>query len=145
MCEKSELAVQCFMEGFNCSQSVFSTYCEDYGLDKEMALKVSGAFGGGMGYIGETCGAVTGAFMLAGLKYGKCKVGDNEAKEKTYRLVQEFTHRFKTEYGSVKCKDLITYDLSNEEERQKANEAGVFTSICPALVKRAAEIIEELL
>ncbi len=145
MCKRSDLAVQCFSEGFNCSQAVFTTYCEDLGLDKETALKISGAFGGGMGHIGETCGAVTGAFMLIGLKYGKFKKEDNEAKEKTYMLVKQFADCFKEEYGSVKCKDLIKYDISFEEELAKAREAGVFESMCPMVVKKAVEIIEDIL
>lgn len=145
MCNKSDLAMHCFNNGFNCAQAVFTTYCEELGLDTEIALKISGAFGGGMGHIGETCGAVTGAFMLIGLKYGKSKVDDNNAKEKTYALVQEFNKVFKADFGSVKCKELIKYDISIDEEMQKAREEGVFKSVCPLLVKRAVEIIEEIL
>ena len=145
MCNKSDLAVQCFSNGFNCSQAVFSTYCEELGLDKETALKVSCAFGGGMGLIGETCGAVTGAFMAIGLKYGKFKADDIAAKEKTYALVQEFTKRFKDEFGSVKCKDLLKYDISDAEEMKKAAEEGLFKSLCPMIVKRATEIVEDIL
>jgi len=57
-------AVSCFKDGFSCSQAVLSAYGEHFGLDHEMASEVSGAFGGGMGHLGETCGAVTSAFML---------------------------------------------------------------------------------
>jgi C_GCAxxG_C_C family probable redox protein len=64
MMDEVEHAVSCFKDGFSCSQAVLSAYGEQFGLDREMALKVSGAFGGGMGHLGETCGAVTGAFML---------------------------------------------------------------------------------
>lgn len=145
MCKRADLAVQCFNNGFNCSQAVFTTYCEELGLDRETALKISGAFGGGMGHIGETCGAVTGAIMLIGLKYGKSKVDDNSAKEKTYSLVKEFAKRFKDDYSSVRCKDLIKYDISIDEELTKARDAGVFNSICPKLVIRAVEIVEEIL
>jgi C_GCAxxG_C_C family probable redox protein len=145
MSKQGELALQCFTGGFSCSQAVFSTYCEGLGLDKETALKISGAFGGGMGHIGETCGAVTGAFMVIGLKYGKYRVEDNTAKEETYRKVQEFAKRFRTEFGSLRCQDLITYDLRLDEEVNKAREAGVFKTICPKLVKRAAELVEKIL
>jgi len=80
---KPECSVQRFFSGFNCAQAVFSTYSSEFGLEPELALRISSSFGGGMGYIGETCGAVTGAFMLIGLKYGKVKAEDNAAKEKT--------------------------------------------------------------
>ncbi len=145
MCNKSDSAVQCFTNGFNCAQAVFTTYCEELGLDKETALKISCAFGGGMGLIGETCGAVTGAFMVIGLKYGKSKADDNAAKDKTYALVKEFSKRFKAEFGSVNCKELLKYDIGNLEEMKKAAEEGLFKSLCPRLVKRATEIVEEIL
>ncbi|UCD85357.1 MAG: C_GCAxxG_C_C family protein, partial [Deltaproteobacteria bacterium] len=79
---KVKSAVSCFKEGFSCSQVLLSTYGTDFGLDRETALKVAGAFGGGMGRMGEVCGAVTGAFMVIGLKHGMVKGEDNKAKEK---------------------------------------------------------------
>lgn len=145
MSKQSESAVNFFNEGFNCAQAVFTSHCEDFGLDKKTALKISGAFGGGMGHIGEACGAVTGAFMLIGLKHGKNEAHDNEAKEKTYALVKEFNRRFVAEFGSVKCKELLPFDISNNDELKKAVEAGVFRTICPKLVKRSVEIVEEVL
>ncbi len=142
---KSSEANLCFNQGFNCSQAVLSTYCESLGLDKTTALKLSCAFGGGMGRIGETCGAVTGALMLIGLKYGKCKAGDNESKEKTYQLVQKFADSFKAEFGSVRCKDILKFDISKQEEHDQARDSGVFKTVCPNLVKRAVEIVEDIL
>ena len=64
MTDEVEHAVSCFKDGFSCSQAVLSAYGEQFGMNREMTSKVSGAFGGGMGHLGETCGAVTGAFML---------------------------------------------------------------------------------
>ncbi|MEA3294019.1 MAG: C-GCAxxG-C-C family protein [Euryarchaeota archaeon] len=65
---KIECAVSCFKEGFSCSQALLSTYGPQFDLNREMALKVSGAFGGGIGHMGETCGAVTGVIMVIGLQ-----------------------------------------------------------------------------
>lgn len=143
--KKTDAVVHCFNSGFNCSQAVFSTYCSKLGLDEEMGLRIAGSFGAGMGFIGETCGAVTGAFMLIGLKYGKVYSEDNDAKEKTYSLVQEFTRRFKVINNSVKCKELLAYDISIPEEMNIVLEKQLFSTICPKLVKDSSEIIEELL
>lgn len=143
--KKSECSVQCFNNGFNCAQAVFSTHCKQLGLDSETTLKIAGGFGGGMGHIGETCGAVTGAFMLIGLKYGKVKTDDNAAKEKTYTLVQEFAERFKAINGSVRCKDLLGCDISTALGMQTAKDAQLFTTICPKMVRDSSEIVEELL
>jgi len=143
--KRSECSKQCFFNGFNCAQSVFSTYCSELGLESEMALRIAGSFGGGMGHIGETCGAVTGAFMLIGLKHGKVNVEDNAAKEKTYALVQEFTRKFIAMHGSVKCSDLLGCDISIPGELENAAEKQLFSTICPNLVKDSSEIVEELL
>lgn len=96
-----EEAVSCLKEGFSCSQAVLSAYGTESGLDREIALKVSGAFGGGMGRMGGTCRAVTGAFMVIGLKYGETKAEDNQTREKAYRLVREFVAGFESRNGSV--------------------------------------------
>lgn len=143
--KKSDCSEQCFSSGFNCAQAVFSTYSSELGLDPELALRIAGGFGGGMGHIGETCGAVTGAFMLIGLKHGKVSFDDNAAKERTYALVQEYTRKFIAMHGSVKCKELLGYDISVPEEMNEAREKQLFVTICPKLVKDSSEIIEELL
>jgi C_GCAxxG_C_C family probable redox protein len=144
MC-KPDCAVECFNNGFNCAQAVFSTYCGQLGLDKTTALKVAGGFGGGMGYIGETCGAVTGAFMLIGLKHGKIHSDDNNAKERTYALIKEFTKQFKDINGSVKCTELLGYDMSTPEGLKAAREANLWSTVCAKLVRDSAQIVEGLL
>ena len=140
-----ECAVSCFEEGFSCAQAVFSAYGPQYGLDRELALKVAGAFGGGMGHMGHVCGAVTGAFMVIGLKYGKTRPEDNETRDKAYSLVQEFTRRFESRNGSIVCRELLGHDISTPAALEMAREKGLFENLCPRLVQDAAEIIEEIL
>ena len=141
---KSENAVKCFADGFNCAQAVLSSFSEEYSCPKELALKISGAFGSGMGQLGETCGAVTGALMIIGLKYGKYKISDTESKDRTYACVKQYSDNFKLRFGSIKCTDLIKFNLSNHEELIEARKAGVFQSICPELIKCSVEILESL-
>jgi C_GCAxxG_C_C family probable redox protein len=143
--KKSKHAVSCFKKGFSCSQAVLSTYSEQFGLDHELALKVSGAFGGGMGRMGETCGAVTGAFMIIGLKYGKTRAEDEQTKEKAYTLVQEFVKKFKARNGSILCRELLGCDISTPEGKKLMEEKQLTTTLCPKYVEDAAEIIEEIL
>jgi C_GCAxxG_C_C family probable redox protein len=141
---KSDRATACFEGGFSCSQAVFTAFSAELGLDQETALKLAGGFGGGMGHTGYTCGAVSGAVMAIGLKHGKCRAEDNEAKAKTYALVQEFCRRFKARHGSLLCTELIGHDLSRPEEAEAAREAGKFKTVCPQLVRDAVEIVEEI-
>ena len=72
----------------NCSLAILSTYAEDLGLDREVALKAAAGFGGGMGRMAGTCGAVTGALMVLGLKHGPVEADDQQGKESVYERVQ---------------------------------------------------------
>ena len=124
---------------------MLSSFGEALGLDHELALRVAGAFGGGMARMGETCGAVTGAFMVIGLQYGKVKAEADKAREQTYELVREFVTQFKARHGSIVCRELLGSDLNKPEERDAALHKGLFDTICPRLVRDAVEIVEEIL
>jgi len=84
-----EKAVSLFKEGYNCSQSVFAAYADRYGIDKEMALKLSASFGGGMGRMREVCGAVSGMLMVAGLEIGATEGKDVIGKKANYDIKTE--------------------------------------------------------
>ncbi|MBE3144151.1 MAG: C_GCAxxG_C_C family protein [Planctomycetes bacterium] len=140
-----EIAVSCFDSGFVCSQAILSTFGPRFGLNRELALRVAGAFGGGKARIGETCGAVTGALMAIGLCYSKVKPEDDEAKEFTYRLVNRFVEEFKQQYGSIHCRDLLGYDISTVEGRQLAKQNDLFDTKCRNFVRSSPEILESLL
>lgn len=135
-------AIECFSNGFNCSQAILSTYCEQFGLDKKTAMKISCGFGAGMGRLGETCGAVTGAYLLIGLVYGKFSKEDDQAKEKTYALIQEFAKRFEERNSTTACRELLGVDLISGDKQIAAAQV---KSVCPKVVRDAAEIIEEVL
>ncbi len=138
-------AAKCFTDGFNCSQAVVSTYCEQLGLDKQTALKLSCPFGSGMARSAKTCGAVSGAYMLIGLKFGQYLPEDKEAKEKCYQLAKEFTDKFNEIHGSINCYDLLKVDLSTPEGLQYIKDNDLWNTLCPIFVSDAAQIIEELL
>ena len=142
---KIDEAVSCYNSGFNCSQAVLSTYGTEFGIDRDTALKLSTGFGGGMGRMGETCGAVTDAFMVLGLKYGKCIADDDNKRERTYELVNEFSRRFEEKNGSIVCKNLLNCDISIKAELIRARDANLFKTLCPKMVGDAAEILEEML
>ncbi len=140
-----EQALSCFKEGFMCSQALLSTYCEEFGLENELALKLADGFGGGMGRMGETCGAVTGAFMVIGLKHGRAAIEDTQAHEKTDSLINEFVAKFKSSNGSILCNELIDCDISTPEGLTRAREKKLFTTMCPKYIQDAAELVEQIL
>ena len=144
MSVKTEKAVKRFKGGFNCSQAIFSSYSEQFGLDFDKACKIATGFGGGMRMAG-TCGAVTGAFMVLGLKYGNNPEKDKNAKANTYKKIEDFTSRFKARNNSVACGELLGCDISTLEGAKEAHDKGLFSIICPRLVQDATEILEEML
>jgi C_GCAxxG_C_C family probable redox protein len=124
---------------------VLTAYAEELGLDRETALKIASPFGAGMARMGETCGAVTGAFMAIGIKHGRTKADDEAAKERTYELMHEFVKRFKERNTSILCNVLLGFDVSTPEGRKRASERDTHANVCPKYVQDAAEILEELL
>ena len=126
-----ERAVRRFAEGFNCSQAIISAYAEPLGLEEEIALKIAAGFGGGMGRLGRTCGAVTGAFMVLGLRYGR-NSPDQAAKERIYARIQEFADRFNARNASLTCKGLLGVDISTPEGHELAQKNSFSPRCAPA-------------
>jgi len=140
----SDKAVALFREGFNCSQAVCAVYAEQCGLNRELALKVSGGFGGGMGRSGEICGALSGAVIIIGLKHSGVKAHDKTARMKTYDLTRELLQRFKFRNNTLYCRELIGCDISTPEGFKRAMDEKIIPTRCPKFIRDAAEILEEI-
>jgi C_GCAxxG_C_C family probable redox protein len=140
---KSRRAFERFLTDHNCCQSILEIFGPEYGLDEDTALRLGTGFGGGMGRMGEICGAVTGAFLALGLKYGDPRA-NNEAKDRTYDVVREFTKRFAARHGSIQCRKLLGCDIGTPEGMAEAKNKDLFNTLCATFVRDAAEILEEL-
>jgi C_GCAxxG_C_C family probable redox protein len=138
-----EQTVVCFKKGLNCAQAMLSTYGPQFGLGREDAIRIARAFGSGMG-MGETCGAVTGALMVIGLKHAKLK-DSFFSKDKTEDIAREFVERFKARNKTTECKELLGCDVSLFEGLKTAKKEKHFKRRCPTFVRDAAEIVEEIL
>ncbi len=125
---------------FNCAQTVFSLFADDLGIDEKTALKIASGFGGGMA-CAETCGAVTGSYMVIGMKYGHSTSNPDE-KEKTKQLIRKFNAEFKKAHGTLICKNLTGFDISTPEGSAAASEADVFRTQCPGFLKTACNLLE---
>lgn len=141
---KQDEALRIHQCGFNCSQAVLGAYCEDLGLDLGLGYRISAGFGGGMRK-GEVCGAVTGAIMALGLRYGHFIEGDTEGKNMIAAKTQAFNQRFEEMNGSLICKELLGYNSSIEEERALIVEKGLFDTVCPKAITDAVMILEKML
>ena len=141
---KTDKALELFSNNFNCSQAVLTAFADDFGLDEKLALKLGTSFGGGARN-GEICGAVSGALMVLGLKYGHFDAADSEQKARAYSIAVEYTKRFKEANGSIVCRDLLGYDLTKPDEMACIKEKGLFGDVCPKAIKSAVEILEGVL
>ena len=107
MGSRVEKAVELFMSGYNCSQSVFAAYSDLFGMDREQALKVSCSMGGGMGRMREVCGTVSGMAMVAGMVCGNTDPSDQAAKTKNYETVRKMADAFKAQHKSIICREIF--------------------------------------
>ena len=141
-----ENAAELFKKGYNCSQAVFAAFCDELGMDFEIALKLASSFGGGMGRLREVCGAVSAMFMVAGLKCGYTDPKDNTSKQSHYELIQMLARRFEEENGSIICRELLGLDIHHDiPVPEKRTEKYYKKRPCAELVKCAANIIDEVI
>jgi len=142
---KQEIALNYFNNKFNCSQAVLASFGKDLGLLEDECLKIACAFGGGMGRQQLTCGAVTGALMVLGLKYGKAFNDDESKKTDTYTKASEFLKKFEKLNGSTTCKVLLqNLDMNNANDLQKINELNLFKINCEKYISDAVTILEKI-
>lgn len=134
---------QLFGQGLDCSQVTAGRFAEELHMDETVLRKISACFGGGM-MCGETCGAVTGALIVIGLKYGHSEKGDWEQKRKMQEKAAEFRKLFLEKYPSCICRELLGHDLSQPGEMEKVLEKGLLTEFCPQVVKDVIEILEHI-
>lgn len=142
----SQIAEAKFMEGYNCAQSVLFSFCGELGLDEDAALKLSCGFGGGMGRMGEVCGAVSGGIIALGLKFGRGKNDERAATDFAYSKIRAFVNRFSAKHGSCRCRDLLNgCDLTSPAGQTYFKENECFNIICRPCVRDAAAMVAEMM
>lgn len=142
--DHAQRAKELFKEGYNCSQSVLGAFCDELDIDFKMAVMLSSSFGGGMGRLREVCGAVTGMFMAAGLKYGYSDPSDIKAKAEHYKLIQELAGEFKKLNGSIICRELIEEKRNDISPVPEARTVEYYKKRpCAELVAIAADILDK--
>jgi C_GCAxxG_C_C family probable redox protein len=132
MTERMTRAASLHEQGYNCAQSVVCAYCDLFGVDENTAFKMSEGFGLGMGMM-ETCGALSGAFMLIGLRDSKGSANPGETKAHTTKMAREMAEKFKEKNGSYLCREL------------KGVTDGKVRRSCPGCIEDACRLIEDML
>ena len=131
-----------FLEGFNCAQALTVAFCDVTGMDKKEAARLAAPFGGGMGRMRETCGAVSGMLLVAGFLWGYDTPGDDVSKAAHYRLVQKLAGKFRERTGSILCRELLGNPPSDPNPTPRTADF-YKTRPCAGFVTLAAEILDE--
>ena len=139
---RKEKATELYKSDYNCAQSVVKAF-EDYlGTKTQTLVDMAKGFGGGMGRLQLTCGALTGAFMVMSSLY---KNSTPEDKNQLTKDIQEIASRFNEVHGDLNCKALIKYDLNDEKEHQKAKDEKVFEEKCTKFIETSVELVDEFI
>ena len=142
--KRVQQAVENFMQGYGCCQSVVAAFADLYGLDEKMAKRIGAGFGGGVGRMRMMCGAVSGIVVLVGLDCGQTEGDDREGKSACYKVVQELLHESEAQNGSLICAELL--GLNGYEKAHSSYVASPRTAEyykkrpCAAKVESAARI-----
>jgi C_GCAxxG_C_C family probable redox protein len=142
---KEDYAIDQFTKGYNCAQSVLTAFHDDIKIDEKDLLKLASGFGGGMGHLQLTCGAVTGAFMVISLTQGYKDPNDWVAKDKTYSKIKEFECKFKELNSTTGCRELLGADFDSEEGRMKILTENLHERVCHKAIKDAVSILKGLI
>jgi C_GCAxxG_C_C family probable redox protein len=161
--DRGELAREYFMKGYNCSQAIALAFSDRMGLDTHTAAKLASSFGGGMGRMREVCGTFSGMLMVFGMLYGYDAATETEKENKKlhYARVQELAERFRTEFGSIICRELLAgkakEELKNGESADKEQISAMLSDSavptprteayykkrpCPDIVETGARMLE---
>ncbi|MDA3822529.1 MAG: C-GCAxxG-C-C family protein [Bacteroidales bacterium] len=145
MTTRKELASLSFKSGYNCAQAVLTSFSDFLDRNPKELLAVAAGFGGGMGKMQNTCGAVTGAFMVFSIYASGKAVDNSEAKILAEGLVREFDSKFKALKGTTSCREIIGIDMHTEEGMKTAAENNLFGTVCVDAVEAAVGIVEDLI
>jgi C_GCAxxG_C_C family probable redox protein len=143
MNSKGETAQKYFNSGYNCAQSVFLTFCENYGIDKGTAARMVNVLGGGICKTKNICGALSASCLVMSARCGKKSPDEPERQDATYANGYSIIESFKSEFGATDCPSLLGYDISDPAQMEEAAETDAFHRICGKYVYRAAELAAE--
>ncbi len=130
-----------FDDGYACSQSVLLAFANEFNLDERTAKLISSTFGGGMGRLRQKCGAVTGGFMVLGLKYGNAEPKEMETKLHAYKMVRELNKQVEDIYGTSNCFELLKKHATEAEVEERKHHK----IICRKMIGDAVGLVYDMI
>ena len=142
--ERKQVAIDNFLKGYNCCQSIVLAFKDLVDIDEKSLAKLASGFGGGMGRLRETCGAVSGVFMIIGLLYGYESPETGEIKAKLYAKIQELGLQFEKEQGSLVCRELLGINEKHSSSTPSSRTSSFYKDRpCIKYIGFASELLEE--
>lgn len=142
--QKIATALEAFYSGSNCAQSVIKAYVSELKFDEQQALDMALGFGGGMGKTQKTCGAVTGAYMIIGLKNASLIDGLENQKKDTPAVIQDYRKLFIQRHQTDQCIHLLSCDLRTEAGQQTFKDQKLKDKVCSKCIESSIKILEDL-
>lgn len=140
---RKERAMNNFLQGYNCSQSLVLAFSDLLEEDPAMLSRLACSFGGGMGRLREVCGSVSGSLMVLSLLYGYSGPETGTPKAEQYAKVQEFAHRFEAKNGSIVCRELLGLQVKHDASKPSERTQEYYKKRpCRELIGSAAEILD---
>ncbi len=136
-------ANELFLEGYNCAQATFAAFSDVMDMDEKAALRLSSAFGGGIGRLREVCGAASGMMMVLGALTGYDVPDDAEGKKAYYAHIQGLMGQFKDEFGSYICRDLLNVGGPEDPTPEKRTAKYYNERPCADCVRYAAQLMDK--
>ena len=147
--DRIQQAVELFMQGYGCCQSVVAAFADCYGLDQDMALRIAAGFGGGVGRMRLMCGTCSALVILAGLACGQAQGDDREGKAACYQLTRQLLETFRERNGSIQCAELLQMAgcqaATNTNQPDERNAEYYRRRPCARKVESAARVFAEYL
>ena len=139
---RKEKALKLYQSGYNCAQSIVGAFEDLLEKRTNTMIDMATGFGGGMGRLQQTCGAVSGAFMVMSSLYNQ---SEKSSKEQLNHDIQYFARTFNHIHGDLNCKNLIEYNLNDPEEHELAKRNRIFEKKCTQFIETSVELVEDIL
>ena len=138
---RAEKAMELHKSGYNCAQAVYLAFADLYCMDLDLAARISGPMGGGVGGQREVCGAVSAMALALGMLYGYSDPADKETKAALYKRVQDCSAQFREITGSIVCRELL--GLTKDAAAMTGARPNSGKIPCRTLVGLCAAILEQ--
>ncbi|MFX0078726.1 MAG: C-GCAxxG-C-C family protein [Candidatus Hermodarchaeota archaeon] len=138
-------AVQYAEKGFLCSEAVLLALSEAQNITSEIIPRIATGFGAGISRQGEVCGALSGAIMGLGLRFGRSQVSETPQDTSPYQFGQTMVNLFASRFGHIRCRDILDLDISSDEGVKRYREQNLWESKCRELIRITTELAYDLL